>query len=194
MNRFRARAAALALALITGLLVGGSAAAGTLHHPIYMPAVGQASSPALQPPPVCCAPVGIPPAGQPVPVNMAYFGGHVQVTPQIYLVFWGWGQAGAFDHTTPGMPANDPDGAAQRMQDFTAAIGGTRVDRQPDAVLHDPERAAGAHHEPGEPARGCLVRRRQPDPRQRERARARAGGAARSRAFRRQRLARTASS
>ena len=33
---------------------------------------------------------------------MAYFGGHVQVTPKIYLVFWGWGQAGAFDHTTPG--------------------------------------------------------------------------------------------
>ena len=35
-------------------------------------------------------------------MNMAYFGGHVQVTPKIYLVFWGWGQAGAFDHTTPG--------------------------------------------------------------------------------------------
>ena len=56
---------------------------------------------------------------------MAYFGGHVQVTPKIYLVFWGWGQAGAFDHTTPGTPANDPDGAAQRMQDFIDAIGGT---------------------------------------------------------------------
>ena len=90
-----------------------------------MPAVGQAAKPALQPPPVCCVPVGIPPAGEPAPVNMAYFGGHVQVTPAIYLVFWGWGQSGAFDHTTPGMPANDPDGAAQRMQDFVKAIGGT---------------------------------------------------------------------
>jgi hypothetical protein len=90
-----------------------------------MPALGQASKPALQPPPVCCTPIGIPPAGEPAPVNMAYFGGHVQVTPSIYLVFWGWGQSGAFDHTTPGMPANDPDGAAQRMQDFVRAIGGT---------------------------------------------------------------------
>ena len=125
MNRFPARAAVLVVALVAALPAGGAAAAGTLHHPIYMPAVGQAANPALQPPPVCCAPVGIPPAGQPVPVNMAYFGGHVQVTPQIYLVFWGWGQTGAFDHTTAGRPANDPDGAAQRMQDFTAAIGGT---------------------------------------------------------------------
>ena len=60
------------------------------------------ASPALQPPPVCCAPAGPPVAGEPAPVNMAYFGGHVQVTPKIYLVFWGWGQPGAFDHTTPG--------------------------------------------------------------------------------------------
>ena len=47
--------------------------------------LGQAAKPALQPPPVCCTPIGIPPAGQPAPVNMAYFGGHVQVTPAIYL-------------------------------------------------------------------------------------------------------------
>src|SRR3982074_2991401 len=32
----------------------------------------------------------------PYPVNMAYWGGHVQVTPKVYLVYWGWGQAGAF--------------------------------------------------------------------------------------------------
>jgi serine protease len=56
---------------------------------------------------------------------MAYFGGHVQVTPQIYLVLWGWGRTGAFSHTTPGMPANDPDGAGQRMIDFIGALGGT---------------------------------------------------------------------
>ena len=35
-----------------------------------------------------------PSRASPAPVNMAYFGGHVQVTPKIYLVFWGWGQAG----------------------------------------------------------------------------------------------------
>src|SRR5207237_1911807 len=95
------------------------------HHPLYMPALGQSQKPALQPPPVCCVPVGPPLAGQPAPVNMAYFGGHVQVTPQIYLVFWGWGQSGAFNHTTPGMPTNDPDGAAARMTAFVKAMGGT---------------------------------------------------------------------
>jgi serine protease len=74
---------------------------------------------------VCCVPVAPPPAGEPAPVNMAYFGGHVQVTPRVYLVFWGWGQAGAFDHSTPGMPAYDPDGAAKQMVNFIRAIGGT---------------------------------------------------------------------
>ena len=82
MTRFPVRAAILALALIAALLGGRTAAADSaLHHPLYMPALGQAAKPALQPPPVCCTPIGIPPAGQPAPVNMAYFGGHVQVTP-----------------------------------------------------------------------------------------------------------------
>jgi len=109
-------------------LFGGATSAGagvSSHHPIYMANAGNVSNPALQPPPVCCLPVGIPPAGAPVPPNMAYFGGHVQVTPKIYLVFWGWGQPGAFDHSTAGMPANDPDGAAARMTAFVKAMGGT---------------------------------------------------------------------
>ncbi|TMM06376.1 MAG: hypothetical protein E6G02_05085 [Actinobacteria bacterium] len=58
-------------------------------------------------------------------MNMAYFGGHVQVTPKIYLVYWGWGQPCAFDHTTPGFPASDPDGAAARLTAFVKAIGGS---------------------------------------------------------------------
>jgi hypothetical protein len=74
---------------------------------------------------VCCVPVAPPVAGGPAPVNVAYFGGHMQVVPKVYIVFWGWGQAGAFDHTTPGMPANDPDGAAARMTAFIKAFGGT---------------------------------------------------------------------
>src|ERR1700751_1487576 len=90
-----------------------------------MPDAQHMASPTLQPPPICCSPVGPPVAGAPAPVNMAYFGGHVQVVPKVYLVFWGWGQAGAFDHTTPGMPANDPDGAAARMTAFVNAMGGT---------------------------------------------------------------------
>src|SRR3954453_7347730 len=90
-----------------------------------MPDANHLGDPALQPPPVCCVPVGPPVAGEPAPLNMAYFGGHVQVSPTIYLVFWGWGAPGAFDHTTPGMPAGDPDGAASRMTAFVKAMGGT---------------------------------------------------------------------
>jgi serine protease len=115
-------------ALVTFALFGGAASAGadtSTHHPLYMPNVQNISNPALQPPPVCCLGLGLPPAGQPAPVNMAYFGGHVQVTPKIYLVLWGWGQPGAFDHTTAGFPTYDPDGAGQRMIDFLKAIGGT---------------------------------------------------------------------
>src|SRR5436190_14878394 len=116
----------IALVIFTlALGSAGSAAATTAHKPIYMPNAQNMQNPALQPPPVCCSPVGPPVAGEPAPVNMAYFGGHIQVVPKIYLVFWGWGQAGAFDHTTPGMPTYDPDGAAQRMTDFVKAMGGT---------------------------------------------------------------------
>ena len=66
------------------------------------PNANNMGNPALQPPPVCCIPGPPARAGEPTPANMAYFGGHVQVKPKIYLVFWGWGQPGAFDHTTPG--------------------------------------------------------------------------------------------
>jgi serine protease len=114
-----ATACAFALA---GAASGGTAAG---HQPIYMPDAAHTADSALQPPPVCCVPVGPPVAGEPAPVDMAYFGGHVQVTPKIYLVFWGWGEPGAFDHTTPGMPTYDPDGAAARMTAFVEAMGGT---------------------------------------------------------------------
>jgi hypothetical protein len=114
-----------ALAVGVFALGAGSSQAVAVHHPIYMPNVQNLHNPALQPPPVCCAPVAPPPAGAPAPVNMAYFGGHVQTAPKIYLVFWGWGEPGAFDHTTPGLPANDPDGAGALMTSFVSAIGGT---------------------------------------------------------------------
>src|SRR6266566_6261089 len=121
-------AAALVTLAATALILTTGAAADTTvpaHPPLYMPDARNMQNPALQPPPICCSPVGPPVAGEPAPVNMAYFGGHIQVQPKIYLVFWGWGQAGAFDHTTPGMPANDPDGAAARMTAFVKAMGGT---------------------------------------------------------------------
>ena len=122
----RKLATLLALGLV-GLLATTTTAGATAtaHHPLYMPNASNTSNPTLQPPPVCCAPTGPPVAGEPAPVNMAYFGGHIQVHPKIYLVFWGWGQSGAFNHTTPGMPTYDPDGAAARMTAFVQAIGGT---------------------------------------------------------------------
>jgi len=93
-------------------------------NPHAMPPVG------ITPPSVdICQTLGVCPpgvaAGQPMPVNMAYFGGGVEVNPKIYLVFWGWGEPGAFDHTALGHPATDPDGAGALMQRFVAAIGGT---------------------------------------------------------------------
>ena len=93
-------------------------------NPHAMPPVG------ITPPAVdICMTTGICPpgvaAGQPMPVNMAYFGGKVQVTPKIYFVYWGWGEPGAFDHTTAGHPASDPDGVGALMNRFVAAIGGT---------------------------------------------------------------------
>jgi serine protease len=117
-----AATAALALAIQAPV---ATAAQGSIHGPRAMPVNG------IQPPPVdiCQQLPACPPgvaAGQPGMVNMAYFGGHVQVSPKIYLVFWGWGQAGAFSHTTAGRPANDPDGAAARMSAFIAAIGGSQ--------------------------------------------------------------------
>ncbi len=128
MSKRIVRAAVLAACLLAAALATAAGPAGAQadgHHPLYMPNVNNMNNPLLQPPPVCCAPVAPPPAGAPAPVNMAYFGGHVQVEPKIYLVFWGWGQAGAFDHVTPGMPTYDPDGAAARMTNFVKALGGT---------------------------------------------------------------------
>ena len=129
MSKRIIRAVCFMACLLTAALAATAGTAGAdgypAHHPLYMPNVNNMSNPALQPPPVCCVPAGPPVAGEPAPVNMAYFGGHVQVAPKIYLVFWGWGQAGAFDHVTPGMPTYDPDGAAARMTNFVKAFGGT---------------------------------------------------------------------
>jgi hypothetical protein len=32
----------------------------------------------------------------PDPGNMSYYGGHVQTNPHVYIVYWGWGEPGAF--------------------------------------------------------------------------------------------------
>ena len=75
--------------------------------------------------------------GQPFIGNMAYWGGHVQVHPHLYLVFLGWGRPGAFKSDC-GAPAKlnegkihavlkcDPDGAGKLMADFASQLGGTQ--------------------------------------------------------------------
>jgi hypothetical protein len=69
---------------------------------------------------------------------MAYYGGNVQVTPKEYVVYWGWGQSGAWANGTnctaetlsegsfsATLPC-DPDGAGKYMADFVQQMGGTR--------------------------------------------------------------------
>jgi serine protease len=74
----------------------------------------------------------------PYPGNMAYWGGDVQVTPKVYLVYWGWGEAGAFPARVKCKAVTlkegalsaklkcDPDGAGARMADFVSQLGGTQ--------------------------------------------------------------------
>jgi hypothetical protein len=80
----------------------------------------------------------LPATGLPLLGNMAYWGGHVQVTPKVYIVYWGWGEQGAFPADASCAPENltegavtatlqcDPNGAGRRMADFVYQLGGTR--------------------------------------------------------------------
>jgi hypothetical protein len=68
---------------------------------------------------------------------MAYWGGHVQTDPKVYIVYWGWGEPGAIPANQPCSPetihegaisatlACDPDGAGKYMADFVHQPGGT---------------------------------------------------------------------
>ncbi|MGZ4171799.1 MAG: hypothetical protein ACXVRN_10560 [Solirubrobacteraceae bacterium] len=74
----------------------------------------------------------------PYPANMAYWGGHVQTDPHVYIVYWGWGEKGAFPSTqsctaqklTYGKVSAtlkcDPDGAGKYMSDWVNQLGGTQ--------------------------------------------------------------------
>ena len=52
------------------------------HHPLYMPDARTCGNPALQPPGICCIPGSPFALGTPMPPNMGYYGGHVQVDPE----------------------------------------------------------------------------------------------------------------
>ena len=167
--RFRRAAAAVGASVLFGGLLSAAApsaqagpsvvSASTKTHPIYLPNmlnqwnVAGSNYAALQPPAPPCPASGLlpppltncgvpefPAVGQPYLGNMAYWGGHVQVTPKEYLVLFGWGKVGAFTSAcTPetfpevvaGQSVNvtlkcDPAGAGKRMADFVSQIGGTQ--------------------------------------------------------------------
>jgi serine protease len=70
--------------------------------------------------------------------NMAYWGGHVQADPHVYVVYWGWGQKGAFpasqrctaEKLTEGAITAtlrcDPDGAGRYMANWVDQLGATQ--------------------------------------------------------------------
>jgi hypothetical protein len=139
-------ALALAIAAIS-LVFASEASANRIVMPNLAKTVSsQRSARAVNPPPppcpqyafASCTPVPEAFATTlPFPGNMAYYGGHVQVTPKIYVVYWGWGQSGAWPVGTSCTPADvsegtntatlacDPDGAGKYMADFVDQLGGT---------------------------------------------------------------------
>ncbi len=155
MSYGRVRAVSVVIALV-GCLVGSAAASA---NPIKMPTLSNeiaqeqaivAAHEAINPPAPPCPESGMLPAPfsncglpeapattLPYPGNMAYWGGHVQVTPKVYLVYLGWGEPGAFpagakcktevlkEGALSARLKCDPDGAGARMADFVNQLGGT---------------------------------------------------------------------
>jgi hypothetical protein len=146
----RSRAGAASVAIAAAALLACAAAASA--KPIVLPNIvkeiqhDQAAGAIIPPAPPCpqnvaglsCTPVPETPAlGVPFPGNMAYYGGHVQAHPREYLVYWGWGESGAWPAGTSCTPetitedslsatlACDPDGAGKYMADFLQQVGGT---------------------------------------------------------------------
>ncbi len=83
-----------------------------------------------------CGITELPATSMPWGGNMSYWGGNVQVHPKEYLIYWGWGEPGAFPQQTctseniseGSISATlncDPDGAGRYMANFAQQMGGT---------------------------------------------------------------------
>jgi serine protease len=153
----RIRVSLISMAVVIGALAGAGVACA---NPIFLPTVAkqaqkeasiQQADQSLTPPAPPCPESGMlpppfsncglpetPATSLPYMGNMAYWGGHVQTTPKEYLVYWGWGDSGAWpagDTCTsetiaePGVTSAtlpcDPDGAGKYMADFVSEMGGT---------------------------------------------------------------------
>ncbi len=155
----------IAFASISAICVVAFGAAGATAKPIRMLTVSKEAAKqraiwkqhvfaplgVLQPPAPPCPENGTLPApfsncglpefpatSLPFPGNMAYWGGHVQTSPRIYIVYWGWGEKGAFptrqtcrrervvEGAIKATLACDPDGAGRRMASFVSQLGGTK--------------------------------------------------------------------
>ena len=46
-----------------------------------------------------CGVTELPATGLPLMGNMAYYGGAIDVHPRVYIVYWGWGEKGAWPST-----------------------------------------------------------------------------------------------
>jgi hypothetical protein len=83
-----------------------------------------------------CGITELPATGLPIPGNMSYWGGPVEAHPKQYLIYWGWGEPGAFpgqtcspesfsEGTITATLPCDPDGAGKYTADFVHQMGGT---------------------------------------------------------------------
>jgi hypothetical protein len=162
-KRLYRRGSAIAAAVVAGVCAAGASTASaspilmpTLQHEIQMQrAYWQnhtfAPQGSLQPPAPPCPENGLlpspfstcglpefPATTLPYLGNMAYHGGKVQTNPHIYMIYWGWGEKGAFPASQPCRSEAivegatkatlkcDPDGAGKYMADWVYQLGGTQ--------------------------------------------------------------------
>lgn len=85
-----------------------------------------------------CGVTELPATGLPVLGNMAYYGGAVQPHPRVYIVYWGWGEKGAWPSTDKCRAEKisegtikatlkcDPDGAGRYVASWVYQLGDTQ--------------------------------------------------------------------
>ena len=80
-----------------------------------------------------------PAVGEPYPGNMAYWGGHVQVTPHVYVVYFGWGEPGAFVGLDRGHPPRvapiDREGELDETSEVFSAYDGEDIHGIPGGAV-----------------------------------------------------------
>jgi hypothetical protein len=155
MLRRRALAVAMLLAATASLAATAASQAKPIEMPTLSSAIAQenaivAAHRAINPPAPPCPENGMlpepfsncglpeaPATTLPYPTPMAYWGGHVQTVPKVYVVYFGWGEPGAFpaserckseklqEGSLKATLQCDPDGAGKRIADWVQQLGGT---------------------------------------------------------------------